>query len=141
MECNICHKTKSVKNFQPAKKGRKDTDGKTYDGRCKQCKSKIMKTINAKPNVKAKKSNQHIIRKYGITAKEKEEMWWDQQGICLICHEKMPDLQSACIDHDHKTDKIRGLLHFKCNALLGLAGENELTLQRAIDYLSRFSKK
>lgn len=41
----------------------------------------------------------------------------------------------VCIDHDHETGKVRGLLCFFCNAGLGMFEERIETMERAIRYL------
>jgi hypothetical protein len=45
-------------------------------------------------------------------------------------------LKIPCVDHDHTTKKVRGLLCRHCNLLLGYCEENVLVLQRAINYLN-----
>lgn len=44
-----------------------------------------------------------------------------------------------CIDHDHKSGKIRGLLCGKCNSAIGLFGDSINNLQNAINYLKRYN--
>jgi hypothetical protein len=59
-----------------------------------------------------------------------------QKGRCAICGIHQADLKRAlCLDHDHKTGKVRGLLCYNCNFLIGNAKDNIGTLQRAIKYL------
>lgn len=41
------------------------------------------------------------------------------------------------IDHCHKTGKIRGLLCFSCNIILGHVEEKQNRLQNLIDYLQK----
>ena len=43
-----------------------------------------------------------------------------------------------CVDHNHTTGKIRGLLCHKCNSMLGYIKESPLTLQRAVAYLQYY---
>lgn len=50
---------------------------------------------------------------------------------CYLC-EGESDL---CIDHDHKTGKIRGVLCKKHNLALGLFNDSPTLLRRAADYL------
>lgn len=43
-----------------------------------------------------------------------------QQGRCAICKKHQSDLdQTLAADHDHKTDRFRGLLCAPCNTSLG----------------------
>lgn len=52
---------------------------------------------------------------------------------CEICgsHEKL------CIDHDHKTGEVRGVLCQGCNQAIGCMGDCKIRLQKAIVYLQR----
>ena len=54
-----------------------------------------------------------------------------QAGLCLIC--KLAP--AACVDHDHTTNQIRGLLCHNCNKALGLFRDNAAVLARAVSYL------
>jgi len=70
--------------------------------------------------------------KYGITAQDKDRMYQQQEGKCLICerwHEKL------AVDHCHKTGIVRGLLCDACNFGLGLMKDDPVVLARAIAYL------
>jgi hypothetical protein len=44
---------------------------------------------------------------------------------------------AACIDHNHKTNKIRGVLCNRCNRALGLLKDDASVLAKAIEYLCR----
>jgi hypothetical protein len=39
-------------------------------------------------------------------------------GKCEICQEHLTE-EESCVDHDHTTDKVRGLLCKRCNLLIG----------------------
>ena len=69
-----------------------------------------------------------------------------QGGRCAICGRKETiknylngNSRRLAIDHDHKTDKIRGLLCGKCNRGLGLFRDNIDFLQKAVRYLKKAS--
>lgn len=53
---------------------------------------------------------------------------------CAICQQKFLKL---CLDHCHKTNKIRGMLCPKCNTMLGFAKDDIKILQNAIKYLKK----
>lgn len=44
-----------------------------------------------------------------------------------------------CIDHDHKTGEVRGLLCGNCNSGIGMLGDDPRLLEKAIVYLSKQS--
>jgi len=52
--------------------------------------------------------------KYGITPEQYDAILAHQKGVCAIC-ERPPKKNALCVDHDHKTLKVRGLLCFQCN--------------------------
>lgn len=60
---------------------------------------------------------------------------------CEICgrnpREARRGNQSLCLDHDHKTGAFRGWLCHGCNLGLGLLGDTEDALVRALAYLRR----
>ena len=57
---------------------------------------------------------------YGITIDKYYEMLEQQNGLCGICKlDKCSTGKNFCIDHDHETGKVRGLLCYSCNVRLG----------------------
>ncbi len=58
------------------------------------------------------------------------------QENCDICGAEEPRLKHRlCVDHDHKTRKVRGILCSTCNRVLGLVKENVTILNRMAAYL------
>jgi len=134
--CNVCRTPKPLTEFN-AYKGR-SRDGKGYT--CRACVSKRMKRYykENKEQIKARyrdwcKRNPervkelfrryHLRAKYGISPEEWRAMWMRQKGQCGLCRQAMQPRGKgrlvACVDHDHLTGKVRGLLHSKCNSTLG----------------------
>jgi len=74
-------------------------------------------------------------KKYGLTINQVEEMRIKQRNKCLLCNKEFTPINHPCIDHDHETDEVRGLLHSKCNALLGFANDDNLLLLSAAIYI------
>ena len=70
--------------------------------------------------------------RHGMTPKQYEVMHKAQGGRCAICGKKSKRL---CVDHDHKTGVLRGLLCNKCNSLLGFGRDSVEILEAAIRYL------
>jgi recombination endonuclease VII len=62
--------------------------------------------------------------------------WFQQDGACGVCRK---DFSGTCpdIDHDHATNRLRGLLCRSCNLALGkLVGDDPDRLQRAIRWIT-----
>ena len=76
---------------------------------------------------------------YGITLEEFERLLNNQKGICPVCGLPFKEggKRRPFIDHSHETGQVRGLLHHKCNSLLGFADEDIRILTGAIEYLKR----
>ena len=58
-------------------------------------------------------------------------------GMCEICGNIFP-MDELHIDHDHATNKYRGILCHNCNHVLGMVYDNPLILEEMITYLRRF---
>lgn len=63
-------------------------------------------------------------------------MYVEQDGKCAICSIDVAESE-ACIDHDHKTGEIRGLLCTRCNTGLGFFGDDFSVLMNAARYLNK----
>lgn len=75
------------------------------------------------------------LRKYGITQERYDEIYRQQNGRCAICKEEREEKNFA-IDHDHVTQKVRGLLCSSCNLGLGLFRDEPQFLYNAHWYLA-----
>lgn len=81
----------------------------------------------------------HIFKSYGLTVKEYEEMLANQNGVCAICNMvcNRSNSNRLCVDHDHKTGKVRGLLCFLCNTGLGRFRDDPEIVSNAHRYLTK----
>jgi len=79
------------------------------------------------------------LRKFGLTVTEFEAMLITQGGVCAIC-QRPPKQGRLRIDHDHKTNQVRGLLCATCNYFLAFL-ENEHWLTSATRYLAAFRRE
>lgn len=75
---------------------------------------------------------------YGITNEQKNLMVLAQQNKCTICENVFKNTLDCCIDHNHISKKIRGILCRRCNTGLGFFRDNKLILSNAISYLERY---
>jgi Recombination endonuclease VII len=84
-------------------------------------------------------------RDYGLTKDTYHAMLAMQGYECRICHTTIteagtgPRSSWACVDHDHTTGRVRGLLCRGCNVGLGNFRDRPDLLQRAIAYLGVLS--
>jgi len=83
-------------------------------------------------------------RFHNITLEDYNLMFLQQNGVCAICgkeetikNTKYNKPLDLAVDHDHKTNKIRGLLCACCNKALGMFYDNVLLLNSAIAYLEK----
>lgn len=58
-----------------------------------------------------------------------------QNGLCAICYSQLDS--KAHLDHDHSTNKIRGILCANCNTGLGMFRDRISILLNAIEYLKK----
>lgn len=69
------------------------------------------------------------LRKYNLSLDEFTKLVIQQDKKCLICKKE----RKLVVDHDHKTGKIRGLLCYGCNGMLG-------TFEHDIEVFNRIKK-
>ena len=79
-----------------------------------------------------------ISTRYKIS-QEEAKLWYEKtMGFCEICGVEWQEGQNKlCIDHNHNTGKIRGILCKACNHVLGHSYDNIDILESAIFYLKR----
>lgn len=135
--CKTCNTHKPVSEFGLLRgkprhlcKTCKQTESKEWYVNNKERKKELSKSY------KPIKTAKHLKKLYGITPEQYEQMRQLQENSCAICGTHQDTLPRAlCVDHDHDTGKIRGLLCDTCNRGLGLLKDNQVILNRAIRYL------
>ena len=76
-------------------------------------------------------------REYNLSP-EQLAAWLERIGnTCEICGKAFGDRKcdKPCIDHDHVTGCVRGIICDSCNRTLGVFGDDPAILRRAIEYL------
>ncbi len=76
------------------------------------------------------------LHRYGLTLDQFHARYESQDFSCAICKREI-SLESMHVDHDHETDKPRGLLCVSCNTGIGLFQEDRKRLKAADAYLVR----
>lgn len=73
---------------------------------------------------------------YGIDSLQYDALLKLQGGKCAICRAR-PRSKRLAVDHDHKTNEVRGLLCSRCNHdLLGAGWDSIAVLSAAVAYLN-----
>lgn len=131
MKCLVCQLDKDIKDL--------NQDSKCRDR--KTCNRINWVRLN-RDKALFMQSKSNIKYKYGITWEEYQNLLLAQNYLCKICKSTetstIPGTNKParlCVDHDHLTGKIRGLLCRNCNTAIGKFKENICLLEQAIKYL------
>jgi len=73
----------------------------------------------------------------GLTQEQYDQKLKDQGGCCAICGDPPDPVRPLYSDHDHYTNKRRGLLCASCNTKLSGVDDVEW-LEKAIDYVHKW---
>lgn len=124
--CKECGTEKTIGEFYVAYH---QNNGKTvYATDCKECSiTKSIERNRRNPNRKFIQLK-HV---YGITKVAYEGLLMSQGGHCAIC----PKIERLCVDHDHRTGDIRGILCEDCNLGLGRFKDDPELLKKGVEYL------
>lgn len=89
------------------------------------------------PETKKKNRASRLLKKYGLTSDQFDELLRQQNFRCAICESTEPSGTGIWhIDHDHQTNKVRGILCHHCNVALGSVRDSARILRRMMCYLS-----
>jgi Recombination endonuclease VII len=80
---------------------------------------------------------------YGLTVEAYNALLVGQSGRCALCLTATPGggRSRFCVDHDHESGKVRGLLCVTCNTGLGLYRDSPDLLRAAATYLESHGTK
>ncbi len=141
--CNVCKLSKARSAFYRNKLAK---DG--FQNKCKACERAYMQTPAGKEIARRKqrkweKANPeklaavHRRRTYQLLPDQYEARLKAQNNACAICGQTFSG--RICVDHDHQTGAVRGLLCQGCNHALGSLKDSIEVLQKAIAYLQKFT--
>ena len=75
--------------------------------------------------------------RYGITQDDYNQKFNEQKGCCAICGKHQSEFKRRlCVDHNHKTGNVRGLLCINCNRNLSVL-ENKQFIEKSKIYLGQ----
>ncbi len=83
--------------------------------------------------------------RYGLTTPQVKQLSALQSNRCAICYNdldwsKTSKANSAVVDHNHKTGKVRSLLCNHCNRALGLFKDDADIVRAAANYLTKHTE-
>lgn len=137
--CNKCNQDKPKEEFIFMK-----ADTTSRNRWCKSCRSDYLKEYrsrdtyqnNQRPRALKRLRVYNLQKNYGLSEEEYNKLFNKQHGECAICGTEQKDLRhKLSVDHNHTSNKIRGLLCGKCNRGLGYFKDSKTLLNSAIKYL------
>lgn len=134
--CSRCAETKKITEFYLKKSGQ-------YTAFCKPCWQAETSAYAKRRRATGwrQKTNKEYERKrtlrrfYGLSVEQYDDLLTHQKGLCAICKNPPKKDSFLYVDHDHKTDLIRGLLCTRCNSGLGHFADSVNSLELAVSYL------
>jgi len=83
--------------------------------------------------------HERLMRKYKLSKSQYDAMLVAQGGRCAMCQKthKTAFVKTSrlCVDHNHKTGAVRGLLCQMCNGIVGYCEKHPMTIGLAFKYL------
>jgi hypothetical protein len=127
-KCSKCGKTKKISEYYQ-KKNLKCV----YPNQCKQCMKKEFRKYRVKNAEKIHELSKgvHLKHKYNMSLLDLEKIKESQSSKCPTCHE----IKKLEVDHDHYTNKVRGLLCHQCNVAVGCIRDSPLIAKEIMNYL------
>ena len=145
--CKDCKNAAGRKHYALNKKRRIEQTSKYRKDHPEVVRKSIKKWIENHKDKHSENVKKQNKKRAGLDLSKFNELKEKQKGLCAICG--LPEVDKVgrnrtkadlCIDHNHNTNKIRGLLCGKCNKALGLLKIDNLgilNLQLAIRYLEK----
>lgn len=101
---------------------------------------------DADPRIRQKankdSSDRRLLKSYGITREQLNSEIIKQNNCCTLCNLPFVGKGHApfapCVDHDHKTNQRRGIIHICCNAALGAFRDSPERCRAAAEYLEKW---
>lgn len=123
--CGRCGEQKLATEFY-----RSNTRPGGYQAWCKSCSNEYSK--------KDKKRKERVWSgRLGVelTYEQYKHLLGLQGGCCKLCQEYPTEDKLLCVDHNHTTGEVRGLLCVRCNRWVGLVEANPELFQSIQSYL------
>ena len=131
--CAKCNRVRLAKFFW--KNPRMSSGLASY---CVTCATAVNRASSKKhAETKPRLAFRRRLRKYGLTVDTFDNLVVAQDGNCAICGRPESSRKRLCIDHNHVTGRVRGLLCVQCNAALGQMDDQPDRLRKAAEYLEK----
>ena len=101
-------------------------------------KEKALNKLRKWRNENTDKYKAQKLRAYNLTIEQFENMLQEQNGKCAICNEENSNNSDLCVDHNHTTEIVRGLLCRRCNMGLGYFKDDIELMKSGIEYLEKY---
>jgi len=75
--------------------------------------------------------------KYGIDSSEWMALLDEQDGVCASCGEEEMSFNKYHTDHDHDTNRVRGILCHNCNVALGHLKDDPRRIRLLAEYIEQ----
>lgn len=119
----------------PKRKAQKAAASRRYYAKAADKVKEYQAEYRARAGVGPRRSRLQKLSKHGLTEQDFWGMVERQHGRCACCGADFSGDTPPCVDHCHRTGKVRGLLCRNCNVSLGLVKENLATLAQMRAYL------
>lgn len=83
----------------------------------------------------------NLKHRYNLSVNEFNDMLLEQKQCCAICkiHISKSVRNKLVVDHNHKNGKVRKLLCYNCNNMIGFCEEKIDIIKNAIKYLEKYA--
>lgn len=126
-ECKACTRNRQIasRHADPLKQSRKVASDAAY---------------RSTPEGRRRVKDSNLRRYYGISVEQYEALIAAAEGVCEICKGVCPTGRALAVDHDHVTNRVRGVLCSNCNQALGKFKDDQWLLLQAVLYLQKERK-
>ena len=125
-DCNLARNREQYTNNQEYRARRREQGNRVHRERMKDPEFRERERQRARdkhkrPEVRERSRWRYILRKYGVTQEQWEQIYDAQGGRCALCSRAIPrEPGNQCnLDHDHESGEVRGLLCRTCNIWTG----------------------
>jgi hypothetical protein len=144
---NFCHECEKawIRDYHKSPQGKEKQ--KEWIGQNKE-KIEEYKRVYRNDTVRRERSKAYhrarfLRESFNMTVDDYMVMFQEQDGKCAICGSETisnGNRKNFCVDHDHATGRVRGLLCHNCNVSVGLMKDSPSLLRKAATYLESFKQ-